>query len=246
MFGGYDENFNRLGQTWAYDFNTNTWSEQATEPPPRASARMVYDTESDRIILFGGFAITECASVGNFDFFDDTWAYDYNTDTWTNMESSNSPSARFNQTMAYDSQADRVILYGSITKLPLESDERHLAWSYDYNTNTWNALGPIEMELDVARYANMDYDKESSRMVHYGMGETRIYNYTADSWQTVELGSGSDTLPRLEWGGTVMVYNEALDRMVVFGGCEENFRCTNDVWLYDLNSNTWEKMEMNP
>ena len=41
---------------------------------------MEYDTESEKIVLFGG-------SVGDepFDFLDDTWVFDYDFNNWTKM-----------------------------------------------------------------------------------------------------------------------------------------------------------------
>jgi len=44
-------------------------------PAGRALGQMVYDAESDRLILFGGFD----AALQPLD---DVWAYDFNTDSW--------------------------------------------------------------------------------------------------------------------------------------------------------------------
>ena len=48
-------------ETWAYDFNTDTWTnlEPETAPPALLGARMVYDSESDRMILFSGLDVME-------------------------------------------------------------------------------------------------------------------------------------------------------------------------------------------
>lgn len=67
-------------QTWAYDVNSNTWKQKKDGPVAMVGQRIVYDSESDRIIMFGGFDMTK------FKFIDETWAYDYNTDTWINMK----------------------------------------------------------------------------------------------------------------------------------------------------------------
>ena len=72
LFGGSRPELS--DQTWVYDFNTNTWREMnpATSPSPRVSVpgAMVYDAESDRVVLFGDL-------VGVLD--DETWTYDFNS-----------------------------------------------------------------------------------------------------------------------------------------------------------------------
>jgi N-acetylneuraminic acid mutarotase len=92
--------------TWAYDYNTNSWTEMAAGPGEHLGYRMAYDIESDRCILFGGMGFVGLSH------FNDTWAYDFNSDTWTEMQPSTNPSARNFHAMAYDAQADRVILFG--------------------------------------------------------------------------------------------------------------------------------------
>src|SRR5436309_13715297 len=83
--------------TWAYDFNLNTWTDMdpAVRPPPRYGHAMAYDLQSDRVILFSGYGL-------NGNYFDDTWAYDFNKNTWTNASAS--PSAPYSHAKAYDYQ----------------------------------------------------------------------------------------------------------------------------------------------
>ena len=85
-----------LADTWAYDYNTNTWQEMAKGPAKHLGARLAYDSESDRIILFGGL------DIGGFNYYNDTWSYDFNTDTWTDMKPSTNPPGRNYQAMTYD------------------------------------------------------------------------------------------------------------------------------------------------
>jgi len=55
---------------------------------------MTYDSKADRIILFAG--------TGAGDDFDDTWAYDYNSDTWTQFAPTSHPTGRHYGTMTFD------------------------------------------------------------------------------------------------------------------------------------------------
>lgn len=247
LFGGYDEKIDGVGDTWAYDINTNTWTQMAEGPSPRSGARMVYDSESDRIILFGGLTSHECADFENREnAYNDTWAYDYNNNTWTEITASESPPERYWHLMAYDAESDRTILLGGAIKGDM-GEEKYVVWGYDYNTNTWEELGSVTMEA-AYQYGAMDYDSESDKIVAHGMGETWIFNYNGNTWREAYIGTGKD-IPAEGLNSFAIVYNPALDRMVVFGGCKDPYLVNikyNDVWLFDLNGSTWEKMEVSP
>src|SRR5439155_196202 len=101
-------------------------------PPARSGHAMAYDSQSDRLVLFGGGS----SSGGVFVLVDDTWAYDFNTSTWTAMNPAVAPRLRESSAMAYDSQADRVILFGGYGGY-------NDTWAYDFNTNTWTDTNPV-------------------------------------------------------------------------------------------------------
>jgi hypothetical protein len=67
-----------LEETWIFDAATMAWTEVSppVSPPPRQFPLMVYDTQSDRIILFGGDTGLSGEPYG------DTWVFDANTTTW--------------------------------------------------------------------------------------------------------------------------------------------------------------------
>jgi len=75
---------------------------------------MAYDIESDKVLVWGGSDLPDKRM----------WAYDFNIDTWEKMESTEGPLNRNNAAMVYDSNADRVVLYGGLGK-----DD---TWAYDY------------------------------------------------------------------------------------------------------------------
>jgi len=64
----------------------NEWTNMnpATKPLGRWEHAMAYDSESDRVIMFAGMkpgvgGSCRCIMLA------DTWAYNFNTNTWTNM-----------------------------------------------------------------------------------------------------------------------------------------------------------------
>ena len=98
---------------------------------------ITYDSESDRVILQGG---------EHDDFtYEETWAYDYNSDIWTKMNPTTHPGPRATHSMDYDMLSDRCILFGGvniggyITQTGSE-DRFNDTWIYDYNTDNWTEL----------------------------------------------------------------------------------------------------------
>jgi hypothetical protein len=125
---------------WAYDYNTNTWEERKTGdgpyPKTRDYAVMAYDAQSDRTILFGGLPIEDPdEEVG-------TWAYDYNTNTWQEMNPILEPPYVSQHAMVYSVATDRVILFGGLLDSGIPNDFTDEFWAYDYENNKWTDLTP--------------------------------------------------------------------------------------------------------
>jgi len=239
--GGADDIF--WGDEWAYDYNMNTWMEIAKGPNNRFGTSIAYDAQSDRIILFGGWGM----NMGGF-LFNDTWAYDFNSDTWTEMKPSTSPPTRNNHAMAYDSKADRVLVWGG-TDLDGKPVDFSI-WSYDFNTNIWQEMISGQPHPSGRDYPGMVYDAESDRTILFGgelagesYGEIWAYDYNTNTWTKFE----SSTSPgyRSRQG---LVYSSAADRVILFGGQVESTepKYSNETWTYDLNTNTWTNMTSYP
>jgi len=186
--------------TWAYDFNTDTW----TNMNPTgldiglAEAQMTYDSESDRIIMFGGYFISPYDGDPQEEYYStETWAYDYNTNTWENITTTIHPDLRVDHALAYDSESDRVILTGGwnmttygTSKIDPRSDE---TWAFDYNTQTWENMNPTSQP---GRFQHkMAYDSESDLIIFFGgindterrtpYNEIHTYDYNSNNWTLI-------------------------------------------------------------
>jgi hypothetical protein len=160
-------------QTWAYDAEADTWGlmEPKRTPPFREFSKLAYDAGSDRVIVFGGGARAPGEPLG------DTWAYDYDTDTWTEMSPRVSPPARTYSAMAYDAETDRVLLFGG--SVDEETAEFGDTWAYDYDKDAWE-----QIEADgpgVRAWHVMTADEETGQIVLFGGGATRD-DYTDEVW----------------------------------------------------------------
>lgn len=232
LFGGLGQQ--PLSDTWAYDFSTNTWAKMSptSGPDALASSAMTYDAESDRVILFGGATL---GSDGEFQHMDTTWAYDFNSNTWEQMNPSDSPSPRLVRAMVYDSNSDRIILFGGRAS---EIEQYADTWTYDFNSDTWTAMAPGEAP-PAEGGASMAYDAESNVVILFGKsGEFSnklfVYNLETDSWTAIET-TGGPARRDLQ----AMAYDAESDRVILVGGTAGG----DEVWAYDYNSNTWTELE---
>ena len=207
----------------------------AAAPSPRIESGMAYDAESDRIILFGGTSKFGVLSVEYF--LDDTWSYDLNLDTWTDMNPAEAPSRRWGTAMAYDAESDRVILFGG--GLPALSDE---TWAYDFNTNTWTKMEPTTRPSRRVP-VTMAYDAESDRIVLFGGwagapdDETWTYDFNSNTWTKMQPTTRPSR--RVE---SSLAYDAESDRVILFGGAT-SAGDNDETWAYDFNTNTWTKMQ---
>jgi len=200
-------------------------------PPARYGHAMAYDSQSGRLVLFGGGS----SSAGVLLLLNDTWAYDFNTSTWTDMSPAIAPPARYGHAMAYDSESDRVILFGGWSYGNAVFND---TWAYDFNTNTWNEVSPKSSPLARSLHV-MAYDSESDRVILFGgysscclgitLGDTWAYDFNTNTWTAMNPAVAPG--PR---ESSAMAYDSRSDRVILFGG----YGGSNETWAYDFNTNT--------
>ena len=144
MWGGwgYTSHYNDT-TVWVYDYNKNSWEERQTDnaPTSRGFHNMTYDLKSDRTILYGGY--TGSAPGGTFHYDTNnslqTWAYDYNLNTWTLLEPAINPGSLSFVGLVYVPSIDRTFLLGGRIDVDKTSDK---LWLYDFSANTWTEVPP--------------------------------------------------------------------------------------------------------
>ncbi len=151
------------------------------------------------------------------------------------MNPTSSPSGRSFPGLAYDSRADRVVLFGGVFMAPLDD-----TWTYDLATDTWTNVTPA-VSPPAPWGATMVYDARWDRVVLFGAGEgygndTWVYDVATNTWQ--DLGSAGAPSPR---SFPVMVYDSTADRVVLFGGYAGT-EAMDDMWIYDLGTATWAQL----
>ncbi|MFX0204847.1 MAG: Kelch repeat-containing protein, partial [Candidatus Hodarchaeota archaeon] len=133
LFGGIYGGTQIYDDTWVYDLISNTWTQMnpSTKPPARCYHSMAFDSSSGKVILFGGRG-------GPTLYLSDTWVYDLNSNSWTQMTPSTHPSGRAGYSMVYDITSNKVILFGGSRDYTYYAD----TWAYDHNSSQWTNLKP--------------------------------------------------------------------------------------------------------
>jgi len=217
--------------TWLYDVGANTWTQvfPATSPSPRDMHRMVYDSASQKMVMFGG-----CEGSANCNA--ETWLYSVASNTWTNAAPSSSPPYRWGHSMANDSIHEKVVLFGGATA-PGVNDE---TWIYDSATNTWTNPSPTSRPSP-RFFSDMAYDPVTNKVVLFGgqdnsvaYQDTWLYDVGANTWTQVFPATSPSQRDMHR-----MVYDSTTQNIVMFGGCDMTANCNAETWLYNATSNTW-------
>jgi len=226
MYGGYAEDSTTiLTDTWEYDVATNTWENWTAAFRPRGltSHSMVYDAVDQRMILVGrGVASTE------------VWAYGQMTHTWTNMSTIGGPSKRYGFALGYSYQPGhhRVVLFGGAEVMTLYDE----TWEYNYVTNTWSQVNPVE-KPSARTGASMTYNFKQSieGLTLFGGNswsmETWRYNWTGGTPDWTQLMLISNPAPGRTNHG--LAYDPGHGKMILYGGTSSTGSRRNDTWMLE-------------
>ena len=125
--GGYRDSL------WRYDYVKNIWQEwvHTYKPPARYWQMAVCDTHNNQLVLFGG--------NGFHSYYNDTWFYHLDGDTWERVSPDHAPSPRVNAAMTYDPANQIIILFGG-----LDEDDKTLqdTWIFEVkdNVSEWSLV----------------------------------------------------------------------------------------------------------
>ena len=207
------------------------WTLLGSQPPGRDGHGFVYDSKAERFIVFGG-AITATG------FTNSTWSYDYANNTWANITPRVGPSPRAGAGMAYDSPADRVILFGGVISSTGSVGD---TWVFDYSNDTWTNRAPGT--APAARgLPNMVYDSGADQTILFGgagsfgpYGDTWSYDYPSNTWTIINANSPGALVV------ASMTYDPAADRVFLFGGAifGTTIVWKNDTWALSTADKTW-------
>jgi N-acetylneuraminic acid mutarotase len=162
LFGGYGAMNQKLDDMWGYSPGNSSWVEivSDTKPRERYGHSMVYDSNNEFIILFGG------NNVG-YGKMDDTWIFDCVGNDWRELNLTTKPSRRYWQSMIYDAHNQISIIFGGRTGSSVSLDGSDETWKFDYVKNEWEKISTSSSPP--ARYDTpLVYDAKNHKAILFG------------------------------------------------------------------------------
>lgn len=230
-FGGDTDSQLYDGKTWEYDPGLNKWTDRSpiVSPTGRSGHDMVYDSQNNIILLFGGSSGVDLS---------DTLYYNYTVNTWVALSPTTSPGERSHHVMAYDSFNHKVIMFGGANSTDFLQD----TWAYDFATNTWTEMHPATSP-NPRTSSSLTYHPGMKKMVLYGgydnnfpYGDTWTYDYATDTWERLN----PSVSPYERWDHAT-VYDSKNQQILLFGGHIQPINSNAaDVWAFDSTTMSWE------
>ena len=180
---------------WSFDVNTDTWTEifaTGDIPSGRTNSAMVYDAESDKVLLFGGSVST---SGLTFSPLADTYTYDPEKKHWTKIPTDIAPEARLFHRLVVDSTHGRVLMYGGGDANAWLGPFINDVWAFSMSAGTWQQLWQwdgVGSGPDARIYPEMVDDPTNGRVIMFaGHDDTAVGNRN-DVW-SFDAGTGQWT-----------------------------------------------------
>lgn len=212
------------------------WTGMSEGDPIRFSHGMVYHGNSGLMVTFGGHH--------SYSMINSTYTFNVTTKAWNRVALAPTPPRRDWFAMAYDSRADRVVVFGGTIGEYIYAND---TWTYDLRNDTWKNVTPASSP-PAREMGQMVYDERNGLMILYGghgksggygvaYNDTWAYNVSANSW--TELKPANPPKGRYLHS---TAYDSGSGLMVLFGGgLNAEY---NDTWVYEYATNTWT--EKNP
>lgn len=245
-------------ETWEWSPQTSKWTRRVSPgptPEPRAGAGMVYDSQRQKCILFGG----RSAAGTNYD---DTWEWDPTAGSWTKLTITGAhPSGRGQLGMVYEESTKKVLLFGGGLAKPVAeltgnpnpdpapiSASLDDTWEFDPAQGTWASLSPTS-KPSVRHDFGMVWDSSRNKVVLFGglqvdiAGATGVPKRDTWEWDPVQATwtelSGSANKPSQRFGHS-LAFDDNRKKMVLFGGVDMASKgLINDLWEWDPTTADW-------
>ncbi|MFQ5517177.1 MAG: kelch repeat-containing protein [Acidimicrobiia bacterium] len=127
---------------WAYDFESNTWTEQPQDldaPHVRHNTSFVYDQGAGRLLTVGGVGLITTTSgritETSTDWFDELWAYDLATNSWQALPGPG--GGLTGHATSFDRLDGRLLWFGGAIGIRRPWDS---LLEFDPTTNEWTDL----------------------------------------------------------------------------------------------------------
>ncbi len=216
-----------------------------TKPSKRSDIHGAMDPSTGVFVVFGGDDGPIVNQTPQAAYRDDTWMFEPGLG-WTDV-STTGPSARGRQAVAYDSNANRMLIFGgrfrSATSGPytLYND----LWAFDFSARTWTQLSDGTGGPAARYFATAAYDAASDTFYVYGGDtnpsalnvavSTEVWSFKGGTWAQEIVAGTAPNPSRLFMGYT---HDTKRNALIAYGGQIGDFLTAANRDMYSLNLGT--------
>ncbi len=212
----------QANELWMFDGFTWTRLPQELSPTPRQGSAMVFDTERDRLVLFGGFADASPLQ--------ETWEHD--GEVWTLREGLLGPPARSFHAMTWDPVGRVVVIHGGHLGPPEDLQQTNfLGDTWIYDGVSWQELPEAGGPMAAAH--RLTYNNTSGRvsMVTGYSDRLPIYFWELEDGRWVGRDFGYTDQP--QWRFLPLLVSDPFrGTLLLYGGFNLSGYVT-DLWEFD-------------
>jgi hypothetical protein len=237
LFGGANDE-EVLSDLWVLDGANWRQVVSKNEPEPRTFAPMIYDTENNRLVLFGGSKVLFGKEPDPQSRFNDTWQFKNNQ--WEKLMTNDAPPPRAEAGMAYDESRKTIVLFGGYYIENGEFIKLRDTWEfYDNDWHLTSRTGPSERHG-----VSLVYEPEDRSIVLFGgstiddqYGEYRgeTWKWNGEKWNKLDIEQPTGIF------NASIVYDREQRQLIRFGGWNGKSRI-NETWSF--RNNKWNKLDI--
>ena len=241
-------------ETWIYDAVCDSWVlSKSAAPAGRGRAGGVWK-DGLGLVVFGGRS--RVGTSGPYTLYNDTWAFDPDSDKWSKLAGDGAISKRFNASMVLrDDTGDLLVFGGNTSGSALQYVPNNDVWRFDFKTSAWSMITTAGSVPAKRFFTGGLWDSKRKRLVVYGGADESLFANTAkfkdDIW-ALDFAQDPPRWARLDINATEkpdgrywssLVYDAVADRYVMFGGHDDKSQGNrNDLWAFDPTTKQWGVM----
>jgi len=237
-----------------FEVATRSWHSvdaQGERPAPRVNGALIWDTQRERLWLFGG---NRSASGASYAPLADLWSFDPDRGSWQQHEVSGAaPAPRLFHAALYDEKRDALVIFGGADASAFGNEARYFAdlWSLSLADLRWTQLAAGGSDGPEGRFwSGLVHDRERDDDAQLGnRNDTWRFDPEAGSWSALD---GGDTLQGAPRGACdfppdftaaalsaperrsshSLVWSQPCKHALLFGG-KTDCGAIDDLWSFD-------------
>ncbi len=189
----------RFDDTWAFDLANNSWrnlTPSGTKPFRRCLHHAVYDAERSQMLIFGG-----CASGFGPCPLGDLWAFDLNTNTWSERTGQVKPPPRTHYGMVFDDTRQQLVIFGGQGNGSLND-----TWEFDANRREWREAA-LQGAPPAGRSRHQSAFASGEKTAFFFGGTKNTGERTSELWMMGAPPAAASTVPRFTQEGVTSVFS---------------------------------------